>query len=178
MSFVTIGPGNAVIFLRVWVKFQSRVYRETIRHFESEVPVVVVPCTTSQRTALLPRRSMFTVRYELTPWSRVLLEKLTAPHLNSSKSPPPFYGTRRFITPFTRARHRSLSWTRATQSMPHNTSWRSILILSSLRYELNIRIYLVLILQLVCQRSILMQFSMTFLCSRLLIFSGRHSVFP
>jgi hypothetical protein len=43
-----------------------------------------------------------------------------------------FYGTRKFITAFARARHLSLSWVRLVQSMPrHPTSQRSILILSS-----------------------------------------------
>jgi hypothetical protein len=43
-----------------------------------------------------------------------------------------FYGTRRFITVFTTARHWSLSWARCTQSTPsHPISLRSILILSS-----------------------------------------------
>ena len=45
---------------------------------------------------------------------------------------PPFYGTRRFITAFTSARHLSLSWANSIQSpQPLPTSWRSILILSS-----------------------------------------------
>jgi hypothetical protein len=43
-----------------------------------------------------------------------------------------FYGTRRFITAFTSARHMSLSWASPIQSIPpHPTSWRSALILSS-----------------------------------------------
>jgi len=45
--------------------------------------------------------------YLLTPWSRVLLEKLTGSQL--VKKFPTFYGTRRFITAFTSARHLSLS---------------------------------------------------------------------
>jgi len=45
--------------------------------------------------------------YFLTPWSRVLLEKLTGSQL--VKKFPTFYGTRRFITAFTSARHLSLS---------------------------------------------------------------------
>ena len=66
----------------------------------------------------------------LTPRSRVLLEKLTGYQL--IKKFPTFYGTRKFITTFTRARRLSLSWVRLIQSMPpHPTSWRSILILSS-----------------------------------------------
>jgi len=43
-----------------------------------------------------------------------------------------FYGTRRFITALTSARHLSLSWARSIQSThPHSISRRSILILSS-----------------------------------------------
>jgi len=64
------------------------------------------------------------------PWSRVLLEKLTVPQL--VKKFPAFYGTRRFITAFTSARHLSLFWANSIHSTPlHPTSWRSILILSS-----------------------------------------------
>ena len=43
----------------------------------------------------------------LIPWSRVLLEKLAGSQL--VKKFPAFYGTRRFITAFTSARHLSLS---------------------------------------------------------------------
>jgi prolipoprotein diacylglyceryltransferase len=43
----------------------------------------------------------------LTPWSRVLSEKLKCRKL--LKKFPAFYGTRRFITEYTRARHLSLS---------------------------------------------------------------------
>jgi len=44
-----------------------------------------------------------------------------------------FYGTRRFITTFRSPRHLSLSWASSIQSIPpYSTSWRSILILSSL----------------------------------------------
>jgi len=68
--------------------------------------------------------------YLLTPWSRVLLEKLTGSHL--VKKLHAFYGTPRIITTFTSARHLSLSWARSTQFMPpHPTSWRAILILCS-----------------------------------------------
>ena len=68
--------------------------------------------------------------YFLTPWSRDLLEKLTGSQLVEKFTA--FYETRRFITAFTSARHLSLSWATSLQSMlPHPTSWRSILILSS-----------------------------------------------
>jgi hypothetical protein len=46
--------------------------------------------------------------HSLTPWSRFLLEKLTG--LQPVKKFPAFYGTRRFITAFTSARHLSLTW--------------------------------------------------------------------
>jgi purine-cytosine permease-like protein len=72
----------------------------------------------------------YLLSYLLTPWSRVLLEKLGVCQLD--KKFPAFYGTRRIITAFTSARHLSLSWATSNQSTsPHPTSWRSILILSS-----------------------------------------------
>ena len=64
------------------------------------------------------------------PWSRVLLEKLTGSA--ASQEIPRIFGTRRFITVLTSARHLSLSWANSIQSLqPPPTSWRSILILSS-----------------------------------------------
>jgi len=66
----------------------------------------------------------------LTPCSTVLPEKLTGFQL--VKKFPAFYGTRRFITAVTSARHLSLSSARSIQPIPpHPTSWRSTLILSS-----------------------------------------------
>ena len=68
--------------------------------------------------------------YLLTPWCRVLLEKLTG--LQLVKKFPAFYGTRRFITAFRIFRHPSLSWASPIQTTcPQPTSWRSILILST-----------------------------------------------
>ena len=52
--------------------------------------------------------------YLLTPWSRVLLEKLAS--LQLVKKFPAFYGTRRFLTAHTSARHLSLSWALPIQS--------------------------------------------------------------
>jgi len=70
------------------------------------------------------------VYYLLTPWNRVLLEKLTGFQL--VKKFPSFYGTLRFITAFTSDRHLSLSWASSIQSIPpHPTSWSSILILAT-----------------------------------------------
>ena len=68
--------------------------------------------------------------YLLTPWCRVLLEKLTG--LQLVKKFPAFHATRGFITALTSVRHLSLSWASPIQSIyPHPTSWRSILILST-----------------------------------------------
>ena len=76
----------------------------------------------------MPKSVQYCVTYLLTPWCRVLLEKLTGLHL--VKKFPAFHGTRRFITALTSARHLSLSWASPIQSIyPHPTSWRSILIL-------------------------------------------------
>jgi len=64
------------------------------------------------------------------PWSRVLPEKLTGYQL--LKNFPAFYGTRKFISTSTRARHLSLPLARSAQFMlPHPTYWGFILILSS-----------------------------------------------
>ena len=68
--------------------------------------------------------------YLLTPWCRVLLDKLTG--LQLVKKFPAFHGTRRFITLFTSVRQLSLSWASPIQATyPHPTSWRSVLILST-----------------------------------------------
>ena len=56
----------------------------------------------------------------LTPCSKVLLEKLTGSQ--PVKKFPTFYGTRKFITAVTRARHLTLSWVSSIQYMPPHTS--------------------------------------------------------
>jgi len=66
---------------------------------------------------------------QLTPWRRVLLQKLRVIQL--AKKLPSFYGIRRSITVFTTC-HWPLSWARWIQSTPsHAISLRSILMLSS-----------------------------------------------
>jgi len=55
------------------------------------------------------------ITYLLTPWSRVLLEKLTGSA--ASQEIPRIFGTRRFITVLTSARHLSLSWTKSIRSL-------------------------------------------------------------
>ena len=68
--------------------------------------------------------------YSLTPWYRVLLEKLTG--LQLVKKFSAFHGTRMFITALTSVRHLSLSWASPIHSIhPHPTSWRSVLISST-----------------------------------------------
>ena len=94
--------------------------------------MLLTPCTllhtVYQPTNTLNKTQQNT--YLLTPWCRVLLEKLTGMQL--VKKFPAFHGTRRFITALTSVRHLSLSWANPTQSTyPHPTSWRSILILST-----------------------------------------------
>ena len=58
-------------------------------------------------TYLLTHLLTYLLTYLLTPCSTVLLEKLTGSQ--PVKKFPAFYGTRRFITAFTSARHLSLS---------------------------------------------------------------------
>ena len=78
------------------------------------------------RPMLFETASLFAVSmlltYLLTPWCRVLLEKLTG--LQLVKKLPAFHGTRRFITALTNVRHLSLSWASPIQSIyPHPTSF-------------------------------------------------------
>jgi hypothetical protein len=69
--------------------------------------------------------------HSLTPYSTVLLDKLTG--LQLVKKFNVFYGTWRFITAFAGARQLSLSWASPDQSIsPQPTSWIPILILSSI----------------------------------------------
>ena len=58
----------------------------------------------------------FFLSYSLTPWSRVLLDKLIGSQL--VKKFPACYRTRRFITAVTNVGHLSLSRARPIQSMP------------------------------------------------------------
>jgi hypothetical protein len=72
----------------------------------------------------------YLLTYLLTPWSRVLLEKVSG--LQLVKKFPAFYGSRRFLTTCTSARNLYLSWASSIQSIyPHPVSRRFILILSS-----------------------------------------------
>ena len=59
----------------------------------------------------------YLLTYLLTPWSRVLLEKLTGSA--ASQEIPRIFGTRRFLTVLTCARHLSLSWANSTHTHTH-----------------------------------------------------------
>ena len=93
-----------------------------------------IHCPLLTHTRHMPSPSHYSyyliLTYLLTPWCRVLLEKLTG--LQLVKKFPEFHGTRRFITALKSVRHLSLSWASPIQSIyPHPTSWRYILILST-----------------------------------------------
>ena len=69
------------------------------------------------------------LQHILTPWSRVLLEKLTGSAASQEISR--IFGIQKFLTVLTSALHLSISWANSIQSpQPPPTSWRSILILS------------------------------------------------
>ena len=57
----------------------------------------------------------YLLTYLLTPWCRILLQKLTG--LQLVKKFPAFHGTLRFITALTSFRHLSLSWASPIQSI-------------------------------------------------------------
>jgi hypothetical protein len=82
-------------------------------------------CSTSYWTTLLGIHWQYLVL--LTPWSRFLLEKLTV-NFAASQEIHRIYGTRKFLTIPTSARHLSLFWANSIQSpQPPPTSWRSSL---------------------------------------------------
>ena len=81
-----------------------------VRHTENRDVTKLPVCdshTRKTRNTIGPNDSVGRVAYLLTPWCRVLLEKITGSQL--VKKFPAFYGNRVFITAFTNARHLSLS---------------------------------------------------------------------
>jgi hypothetical protein len=105
----------------------SRVTQRQHELAETVLFSVLQELTACGNTALV---HLVKLTYLLTPWSRILLEKLTG--LQLVKKFPIFYGTRRFLPHSQVPGHLSLSWASSTQSVPsHPNSWRSILILSS-----------------------------------------------
>ena len=69
--------------------------------------IFLIPVNTVLLTYSLTQLLTHFFTYLLTPFSRVLLQKLT--DSQPVKKFPAFYGTRRFITSVTSARHLSLS---------------------------------------------------------------------
>jgi len=87
-------------------------------------------CVSLHHTQGIQKPPKVSPPYLLTPWSRGLLEKLTGSA--ASQEIPRIFGTPRFITVLTNARHLSLFWANSFQSsQPPSTSRRSILILCS-----------------------------------------------
>jgi len=87
------------------------------KHRKNKVPekdITLVPLCQSYMSLVLVSTPHASLRLQ-TLWRRVLLEKLTGPLL--VKKFPAFYGTRRFITAFTKARYPTLFWARSIQSM-------------------------------------------------------------
>jgi hypothetical protein len=84
--------------------------------FVRKCPLICLKTRSTQRTADRVPCKCFNLSLTLTrSWSWALLEK--PPIVQSLKNFPAFYGTRRFITVFTRALHWSLSWARSIQSI-------------------------------------------------------------
>ena len=77
-------------------RFSSTVGPHTVCSLRSVLPF-------RRHTFFLTYLLTYSLTYLLAPWSRVLLEKLTGFHL--VKKFPAFYGTQRFVTAVTRARH-------------------------------------------------------------------------
>ena len=80
-----------------------------IRSGENEVGVLNGMLMSEQRSEMSLRGCCITAAAPAlsTPWSRVLVEKLTG--FAASQEIPRIFGTRRFITVLTSARHLSLS---------------------------------------------------------------------
>ena len=77
-------------------------------HISASLPDVQTSSQVLKATMYVGYMVCYLLTYLLTPWSRVLLEKLTGFAANQ-ENPPAFNGTRRFITAFTSASHPSLS---------------------------------------------------------------------
>jgi hypothetical protein len=82
--------------------------------------------TKFQATFILfyPSSRLFIYHIKLTPWGWVLLEK--PPVAQLLENFPTFYGTRRFITVFTRTLHWDLFWARSIQSIPSHLNFSKI----------------------------------------------------
>jgi hypothetical protein len=73
------------------------------------------------------KKKIYFIAHVLTPWSRVVLEKLTGSQV--VKEFPTFNGSRRFITAFTSARHLSYLFFVTKKINLHSLSYPGILVL-------------------------------------------------
>jgi hypothetical protein len=101
-----------------------KLYKDVRLSVWTKTSVATVP-TLPLSPSLLPHWHIYSVLLTYS-WSWALLQE--PPNLQLLKNFPAFYRTRRFITVFTRALHRSISWTKSIQSIPsHPISLRSII---------------------------------------------------
>ena len=138
-SFSAPGPEIANVGCQNWVRPKLSGERsDTNTHYHINTPKYFYRCTvhsvdyliTHTNTHTHTHTHIYIYIYILTPWCRVLLEKLT--RLQLVKKFPTFHRTRRFITALTSVRHLSVSWASSIQPIyPHPNSWRSIIILST-----------------------------------------------
>jgi len=125
--------------LRVWIRKESQLPKRirdsqchclALSHLTAQLPGLQCPAPVLLTKFHSSEDVTYLLTYLLTPWCRVLLDKLTG--LQLVKKFPAFHGTRRFITALTSVRHLSISRASPILSIyPHSTSWRSILILST-----------------------------------------------
>ena len=103
---------------RVWCGADTLLYREIQEGYWWEQQTVLLLYLLIY---LLTYLLTYLLAYLLTPWNRVLLEKLTGFQL--VKKFPAFYGTQRFFTAFTSARHLPLSCASSIQSTPPHPTY-------------------------------------------------------
>ena len=109
-----IGKETVVV---IW-RLSQNSSAESQANYDKKAPVQRVIRPVPKRALALYKATILThsLTHSLTPWSKVLLEKLTGSQL--VKKFPIFYVIWRFTNEFTIARHLSLSWTRSFHSMP------------------------------------------------------------
>jgi hypothetical protein len=90
---------------RVATQLQLNIYHQNLF---ADFVNVLVKLSLSQKQGMFLQPALLINTYLLTPWSRVLLEKLTV-NFAASQEIPLICGTRKFLTVPTRARHLPLS---------------------------------------------------------------------
>jgi hypothetical protein len=87
---------------------KSWVHLSSLMEFDAYRQCCKLCSVRREGSLILPFTQISSFDLLLTPWSKVLLEKLTGSQ--PVKKFPEFYGTRMFITAFTSAHHLTLSW--------------------------------------------------------------------